>query len=120
MNFRGSYQAGQPYGICDRCGFRVRFYDMRTEWSNAKVCDDCYDPRPVHLTTPKLNPGEGAAIPDARPETLETAADADLDFEFRDGTYFDPSDNASSNATELLDDDLLTLIDDDQAELLDD
>ena len=90
MNFRGSYQAGQPYGICDRCGFRFRLYDLRTEWSQNKVCDACFDPRPVHLDTPKLNPGEGAAIPNSSPETIETVADGELDFEFRDGSHYDP------------------------------
>ena len=49
---------------------RRRLDELRTEWSNLKVCDGCYDPRPVHLSTPYLSPGEGATIPGARPDTV--------------------------------------------------
>lgn len=89
-SFRGAYIAGQPYGVCDRCGFRKRLYDLRTEWSNAKVCDECFDPRPVHLDTPPIDPMEGAPIPNTRPETVIEANNDDLEFQFRDGSSFDP------------------------------
>lgn len=90
MTWKGSYIAGGAYAVCDRCYKRVRIYDLRTEWSNARVCDGCYDPRPVHLSTPVLKPGEGAPLPGARPDTVPEADDADLPFPFRDGTEWEP------------------------------
>lgn len=83
-------RAGQPWAICDRCGFRKKLADLRTEWTNLKVCDPCYDPRPVHLDTPRLNPGEGAPLPGARPDTIDEATDEELSFAYRDGTTFTP------------------------------
>ena len=84
MTWKGSYQPGRPYAVCDRCYAKVRLDELRTEWSNSRVCDGCYDPRPVHLSTPVLRPGEGAPLPGARPDTQPEAADADLDFGYRD------------------------------------
>jgi hypothetical protein len=67
MTFRGSYIPGGAYAVCDRCQKRVRIWDLKTEWSNARVCEGCLDPRPVHLSAPVLRPGEGdpaaAAVP---------------------------------------------------------
>lgn len=90
MTWKGAYVPGGAYAVCDRCYKRVRIYDLRTEWSNARVCDGCYDPRPVHLSTPVLKPGEGAPLPGARPDTVPEAADSDLPFPFRDGTEWEP------------------------------
>ncbi len=90
MTWKGSYQPGRPYAVCDRCYKRVRLDELRTEWSNSRVCDGCYDPRPVHLSTPVLRPGEGAPLPGARPDTVPEADDDDLPFPYRDGTEFDP------------------------------
>lgn len=69
---------------------RVRLDELRTEWSNARVCDRCYDPRPVHLSTPHLTPGEGAPLPGSRPDQVQQADDDDLPFPYRDGTEFEP------------------------------
>jgi len=119
MNFRGAYLSGQPYGICDRCGFRKRLGDLRTEWSNSKVCDDCYDPEPVHLHTPVIDPGEGRPIPGARPEIVNTVPDADLDFGYRDGVTNIYPQFGLNNQTLLLDDDGTPLIDEDGVPLVD-
>jgi hypothetical protein len=90
MTWKGSYQPGRPYAVCDRCYAKVRLDELRTEWSNSRVCDGCYDPRPVHLSTPVLKPGEGAPLPGARPDTQPEADDADLEFAYRDGTTYEP------------------------------
>jgi len=90
MTWKGAYVPGGGYAICDRCMKRVRIFDLRTEWSNSRVCDRCYDPRPVHLSTPVLKPGEGAPLPGARPDVLIEADDDDLPFPFRDGTEWEP------------------------------
>lgn len=114
-NFRGSYISGQPYGVCDRCGFRKRLKDMRTEWTNLKVCDACYDPEPVHLHTPHIDPGEGRPIPGARPEQgVPAVTDAELIFPYRDSTWFDPeAGDVPAAVQQLLDEDGSPLLDED-------
>ena len=61
-----AYIPGNPWGICDRCGFKVRHKMLRKEWTNLMVCEPCLDPMPAQLTTPKLWP-EGVPIKDPRP-----------------------------------------------------
>jgi len=31
--------------ICDRCGFKVKAYNTRTEWNGLRVCLDDWEPR---------------------------------------------------------------------------
>lgn len=62
------YIPGQPWGICDRCGFQYRLSELRTEWTGLKVCSEDWDPRPPDMTPPYLYP-EGVPIPDSRPDT---------------------------------------------------
>lgn len=90
MSSSGAYLPGRPYGICDRCGWKFRLDELKMEWTELKVCSKCWDPRPVHLSAPSISTTEGAAIPGARPQVLEQADDADLDFQYRDGTTFEP------------------------------
>lgn len=90
MSWSGDYQAGRPYAQCDRCDRKLRLDELRTEWSGSKVCARCWDPRPVHLTPPKINPNEGAPIPGARPPVIIEATDEQLAFPYRDGTFYDP------------------------------
>lgn len=66
-----------PWGTCDRCGWRRRDTELRFEWTNARVCPECFDPRPPYLDPPFINPMEGAAIPDARPDVVATFTDDD-------------------------------------------
>lgn len=57
----------EPWGICDRCGFKVRRSRLKREWTNLLVCPPCFDKRPPDTKPPKLKP-EGIPIRDARPE----------------------------------------------------
>lgn len=86
----GNYQDGRPYGQCDRCDRKKRLDELRVDWTGSKVCRKCFDPRPVELTPPKVDPKEGAAIPGARPMYIPEATDEQLAFPYRDGTTFDP------------------------------
>jgi len=115
MSWQGAYQSGRPYGICDRCGWKFRLDELRLEWTELKVCAKCWDPRPVHLSAPSISTTEGAAIPGARPEVLEEVTDAELMFQFRDGSYFDPDVDAQVPAelSQLLDEDGAPLMDED-------
>ncbi len=31
--------------ICDRCGFRYKFYNLKKEWTGLMVCDGCWEPQ---------------------------------------------------------------------------
>tara|TARA_R110002020_G_C16269253_1_gene770989 strand:- start:707 stop:1075 length:369 start_codon:yes stop_codon:yes gene_type:complete len=55
------------YGICDRCGFRVRFLQMRMEWTGFKVCRECFEPKHPQLEPPR-HPTDPEALRQARPE----------------------------------------------------
>lgn len=57
----------EPYGICDRCGFKCRHRQLRKEWTGLLVCGPCWDPRPPETRPLRLKP-EGVPIRDARPE----------------------------------------------------
>lgn len=55
-----------PWAACDRCGFTVRHYTCRTEWTGLFVCGACWDARPPQLDAPYIDPKEGAPLPNAR------------------------------------------------------
>lgn len=46
---------GSPYA-CMRCGFEVKEYELRKEWTGNRVCKACFDPKPEDLKAPKLRP----------------------------------------------------------------
>jgi len=60
--------SGGAWAICDRCSFRERHANCRTEWTGAFVCQHCYDPRPVWLDPPVISPLEGMPVTNARPD----------------------------------------------------
>jgi len=59
-------QYGSPF-ICMRCGFRCKGSEIRKEWTGARVCPRCWDPKPENLKAPKLRP-EGVPKKNASPE----------------------------------------------------
>lgn len=52
---------------CMRCGFKYLLRDIRTEWTGARVCPECWDPKPEQLRVPRLRP-EGLPKRGASPE----------------------------------------------------
>lgn len=62
-----SYRPGGAYGICQRCGFKLRLNDLRKDWSGLMVCDADYDSLPDTMKPTSGGP-EGMARPDASPE----------------------------------------------------
>lgn len=45
MDDTNSYRPGDPYRICDVCGFKHRVSDTRLRWDGAIVCDADWEPR---------------------------------------------------------------------------
>ncbi len=44
--------------ICDRCGQRYRYLELRKEWTGLKTCRDCFEPKHPQLdpTPPPFEP----------------------------------------------------------------
>ena len=57
-------------GECMRCGFKYELRDIRKEWSGARVCPECWDPKPPQTKPPRIVP-EGLPKPGASPETID-------------------------------------------------
>lgn len=63
-----SYALGKfSYGVCDRCGFRTRYLEMRMEWTGFKVCSECYEPKHPQLEPPR-HTTDAEALRQPRPE----------------------------------------------------
>tara|TARA_R100001440_G_scaffold26491_2_gene43340 strand:+ start:21603 stop:22376 length:774 start_codon:yes stop_codon:yes gene_type:complete len=67
-----AYALGKySYGICDRCGFRYPYLDLREEWNNLKVCPECYEPKARQLE-PTQTGADAEALYKPRPDVSET------------------------------------------------
>jgi len=66
-----AYAVGKySYGICDRCGFRYPYLDLREEWNNLKVCPECYEPKARQLE-PTQTGADAEALYKPRPDVSE-------------------------------------------------
>lgn len=65
-----TYRRGDPYRICDRCGFRKRRSETRKEYTGLIVCGPCYDPR--HPQEFVRGVKDKQSFPDPRPEPADT------------------------------------------------
>ncbi len=71
-----AWDSGNPWGCCDRCGFKYRRSELFKEWTGQIVCAADLDPRDPQTNPPKVWP-EGVAIKDARPEPPNIFVDDD-------------------------------------------
>jgi len=51
---------------CDRCGFVYKYLDLRKEWTNFRVCKECYEPKHPQLE-PKSHRVDPEALRNPRP-----------------------------------------------------
>ena len=69
MSNIGLWRPGDPYAICDRCGFRFHLSDLKKEWTGAMVCAKDFDERnPQDLLRPVK---EKIIVENARPEPAD-------------------------------------------------
>ena len=62
------------YGICDRCGFRYLLHELKQEWTNFKVCSECYEAKSPQLEPPP-HVTDAEALYNPRPDiNYKTAA----------------------------------------------
>ena len=57
--------------ICDRCGQRYRYLELRKEWTGFKTCPDCFEPKHPQLEPSKV-PFEPQVLHEPRPDAPET------------------------------------------------
>ncbi len=56
-----AYATGKhSFAICDRCGFRYKYTQLKKEWTGFFVCPECYEPK-----EPQLEPVPHVADPEA-------------------------------------------------------
>ena len=64
-------QGKHSLGVCDRCGFAVKYLQLRMEWTGFKVCPECYEPK-----HPQLEPlpiiSDPEALENARPQRADS------------------------------------------------
>ena len=61
------------YGLCDYCGQRYRYNDLRKNWRGFKVCPDDYEPKEPQLE-PLRCKGDAIALRGPRPDRIEPVA----------------------------------------------
>lgn len=64
------YIAGDPWRICDRCGFRYRFSQTFRTWDGLYVCEADFETR--HPQDFVRGRKDNQIAPNARPEPLDT------------------------------------------------
>lgn len=74
-----------PYGSCQRCGWQYELRQIKTEWTNLRVCHACFDERPAQLS-PIVIRTEGASL-GLPPEGVGI----EYGIEPFDGAIFDPA-----------------------------
>ena len=63
-----AYATGKhSFAICDRCGFRYKYTQLKKEWTGFFVCPECYEPK-----NPQIDPvsvgADAEALYQPRPE----------------------------------------------------
>ena len=60
------YRHGQWNAICDRCGFKLKSSQLKKEWTNLRVCQECWEPR--HPQDFVKGRADNQRVPWTRPE----------------------------------------------------
>ncbi len=63
-----SYIAGDPWTICDSCGWKIRRSMIRKSWDGFMLCDKDWEPKHEQLYPTPIIRNEGRSLPNARPE----------------------------------------------------
>jgi hypothetical protein len=49
-----AYATGKySFAICDRCGFKKKYNEIKEEWTGFRVCSECYEPKSPQLESRK-------------------------------------------------------------------
>lgn len=67
------YTSGKyAFGICDRCGDKVKYKNLNEEWTGLKVCSECLDPK-TKQEFPTRIVADPEAIRNPKPDTDKEA-----------------------------------------------
>jgi hypothetical protein len=66
----GGWKNGDPWIICDRCGFKTRRSESRKTWNGLVVCKEDYEPR--HPQDFVRGRRDKQAFKDSRPEQADS------------------------------------------------
>ena len=69
MGNRDYFKLGEWNVICDQCGFKFKGSELRDRWDGAKVCRDCWEPRPPQEFVKGIK--EDQSTPYSRPENVD-------------------------------------------------
>ncbi len=58
------------YGLCDYCGRRYRYQDLKKNWKGFMVCPEDYEPKEPQIE-PLQYKGDAIALKDPRPDRTE-------------------------------------------------
>ena len=93
-----SWVPGDPWIICDRCGFAVRMSQSRKTWDGLRVCPEDWEPRqPQDFVRGRI---DKQAVYDGRPEP----ADSFLPQPYGVGTFCLISPNGTTYIVIVMDD----------------
>ena len=53
--------------IYDRCGFEVKYLELKEEWNGLLVCQECYEPKHPQLE-PAYSSADAEALENPRPQ----------------------------------------------------
>ena len=71
-----AYASGKhALAVCDRCGFRYKYTEIREEWHGLRVCPECYEPKHPQLEAPRVR-ADAEALRNPRPDVTETSVSA--------------------------------------------
>jgi hypothetical protein len=66
------YASGKyAYGLCDYCGQRYFYQDLKKNWKGFKVCPEDYEPKEAQLEPLNFR-SDAIALFEPRPDTEET------------------------------------------------
>ncbi len=70
-----SYARGKnSRAICERCGDEIPYVILKTEWTGARVCPDCFDYKHPQLTTHLIRDYQALKNPRKNADDREDAA----------------------------------------------
>jgi hypothetical protein len=61
--------------ICDRCGLRHLYTDLKREWTGLFVCDNCYEEKHPQLDPQHKDFSDPKPLENPRPELTSTPPD---------------------------------------------
>ena len=61
---KGAYNA-----LCDRCGFKMKNFDLKKEWNGLYTCRDCWEPRHPSDFQGEIDYTDNPSVPWTRPDT---------------------------------------------------